>query len=100
MAAVPHCGRYRRVGFWFDTVACSEWQRKAATQGIALTNRSETRRQLENSLRALVPVESIADLPSNGDGANIAVAGVGGLLTGYLWGRLKRRQRRTHKSRS
>jgi len=46
---------------------------------------------LESSLRALLPaidpVKDASDQP-----ATIATVGVGGLLTGYLWGRLRGRR--------
>jgi hypothetical protein len=52
---------------------------------------SPTRRELESSLRALLPtVDPIKD--ASEQPATIATVGVGGLLTGYLWGRLRGRR--------
>lgn len=61
-----------------------------------MSHDSATRRELEASLRAVLPdvrpMKDAADQP-----ATLAGVGVGGLLTGYLWGRL--RGRRIAKSR-
>ena len=56
---------------------------------------SATRRELERSLRALLPETTAVDLPE----PTIATAGVSGFVVGYLWGwwrgRRTRRARRT-----
>ncbi len=56
-----------------------------------MSHDSPTRRELEASLRALVPdvtpLKGASDQP-----ATLATVGVGGLLTGYLWGRVRGRQ--------
>jgi len=53
---------------------------------------SATRRELEASIRALLPSkEDIEELtPSKNSAAS--VAGVGGIMTGYVWGRYRGRQ--------
>ncbi len=64
-----------------------------------MTERSATRRELESSLRSLLP--SQADL----QGLTIkqkpatAIAGIGGLLTGYAWGWIRGHRARTRRSR-
>ena len=56
-----------------------------------MSHDSATRRELESSLRALLPaVDPIKD--ASEQPATIATVGVGGLLTGYLWGRLRGRR--------
>ncbi|MDE3081841.1 MAG: hypothetical protein KGJ39_00310 [Acidobacteriota bacterium] len=56
-----------------------------------MSHDSLTRRELETSLRALLPatdpMRDASDQP-----ATLATVGVGGLLTGYLWGRLRGRR--------
>jgi hypothetical protein len=53
---------------------------------------SATRRELEASIRALLPSkEEIDDLtPSKNSTASLA--GVGGIMTGYVWGRYRGHQ--------
>jgi hypothetical protein len=53
---------------------------------------SATRQELEASIRALLPSkEEIDDLtPSKNSAASIA--GVGGVMTGYVWGRYRGHQ--------
>jgi hypothetical protein len=53
---------------------------------------SATRQELEASIRALLPSkEEIDDLtPSKNSAASIA--GVGGIMTGYVWGRYRGHQ--------
>ncbi len=56
-----------------------------------MSHDSATRRELANSLRAFLPaVEPIKDVSEQP--ATIASVGVGGLLTGYFWGRLRGRR--------
>ena len=64
-----------------------------------MSHDSATRRELEAKLRELVPAQNPLKDVDEGP-ASLATAGVGGLLTGYVWGRLrgrriaKRRRRR------
>ena len=57
-----------------------------------MREQSTTRRQLEASIRALLPSrEELEELtPSKNSAAS--VAGVGGIMTGYVWGRYRGRQ--------
>ena len=56
-----------------------------------MSHDSPTRRELESSIRALLP--SVEPLRDGADQpATLASVGVGGLLTGYLWGRLRGRR--------
>jgi hypothetical protein len=53
---------------------------------------SATRRQLEASIRALLPSkEDIEELTPSKNSAT-SMAGVGGIMTGYVWGRYRGRQ--------
>jgi hypothetical protein len=53
---------------------------------------SATRRELEEKLRALVPSRAGSAKPSN---PVVAGAGLGGLLSGFAWGWLRGRRRRS-----
>lgn len=57
-----------------------------------MREQSATRRELEASIRALLPSkEEIDDLtPSKSSTASIV--GVGGIMSGYVWGRYRGRQ--------
>ena len=57
-----------------------------------MREQSATRQQLEASIRALLPSkEDIEELtPSQTSAASMA--GVGGIMTGYVWGRYRGRQ--------
>lgn len=62
---------------------------------------SETRRELERSIRALIPSELTATKSMKNQSASGAAAGVGGLFTGYAWGWLRgRKSRRARKNRA
>ena len=72
----------------------------ATLEGLQVTH-SETRRELERSIRALLPSELTATKRMKGQDANGAAAGLGGLFTGYAWGWLRgRRSRRARKNRA
>ncbi len=53
---------------------------------------SETRRKLESSIRALVPSESQLSELTPSKNTTVSAVGVGGIMTGYLWGRFRGRQ--------
>lgn len=53
---------------------------------------SATRRRLESSIRALLPSESELDELTPSKNTAVSAAGVGGIMTGYLWGRYRGRQ--------
>ena len=59
---------------------------------------SATRRQLEASLRSILPKEVQAGSSLATSKPTVAAAGVGGVLTGYLWGRIRGRSVRKAKS--
>ncbi len=58
---------------------------------------SLTRRQLESAIRALLPSEQqLTELVPSKNSA-VSAVGIGGVLTGYLWGRVRGRQSRKDK---
>jgi hypothetical protein len=59
---------------------------------------SATRRQLESSIRALLPSEQQINELVPGKNAAVSTAGVGGVLAGYVWGRFRGRQVRKRKT--
>ena len=59
---------------------------------------SATRRQLEASIRALLPDDLSLSHRDRNQPSDVAAAGVGGLLTGYLWGRWRGRRVRSKKA--
>ncbi len=59
---------------------------------------SETRRKLESSIRALLPSESELNEMTPSKNTTVSAVGVGGIMTGYVWGRYRGRQiRKRHK---
>jgi hypothetical protein len=58
---------------------------------------SETRRQLESSIRALLPSESDLNELAPSKNTTVSAVGVGGIMTGYMWGRFRGRQIRKRK---
>ncbi|HEY5092586.1 MAG TPA: hypothetical protein VII60_04915 [Acidimicrobiales bacterium] len=59
---------------------------------------SETRRKLESSIRALLPSESELNELTPSKNTTVSAVGVGGIMTGYVWGRVRGRQiRKRHK---
>ncbi|MFZ1062633.1 MAG: hypothetical protein WAN30_04090 [Acidimicrobiales bacterium] len=62
---------------------------------------SPTRRELEQSIRALLPSELTASKSMRSQAPSGAAAGIGGLFTGYAWGWLRgRKRRRSRKNRA
>jgi hypothetical protein len=53
---------------------------------------SETRRRLESSIRALLPSESEINELTPSKNTTVSAVGVGGIMTGYVWGRYRGRQ--------
>jgi hypothetical protein len=53
---------------------------------------SATRRQLEASIRALLPSKEEIDELTPSTNTTTSIAGVGGVMTGYAWGRYRGRQ--------
>jgi hypothetical protein len=58
-----------------------------------MTERSSTRKELESRLREYVP-STMPSLDRADAPANLAAAGAGGALLGFVWGFLKGRRRR------
>jgi fructose-specific phosphotransferase system IIC component len=56
---------------------------------------SATRRELESKIRALLPLRVGGTKASN---PVVASAGVGGLLSGFVWGWLRGRRKRSGRS--
>jgi hypothetical protein len=59
---------------------------------------SATRQQLEASIRALLPSKEEIDEMAPSKNSAASMAGVGGIMTGYVWGRYRGRQVRKKKS--
>ena len=59
---------------------------------------SATRRELERTLREVVPTKPLAIRTD--DPADAAIAGVGGLLVGYVWGFRRGRRSRPKRGRA
>jgi len=51
-----------------------------------MRDQSETRKELEQSVRSLLPEDVSLGEKADEETPNIAVIGLGGLFTGYLWG--------------
>ena len=58
---------------------------------------SSTRRELEASLRSFLPKEIQGGGPLTSSKPTVAAVGVGGVVTGYLWGRVRGRRLRKAK---
>jgi hypothetical protein len=81
-------------------VAHRQWLGEAATKGNQVTD-SQTRRDLERAVRTLIPSELTTTKTMNHNAPLGAATGVGGLLTGYVWGWLRvRKSRHARKNRS
>ncbi|MGA7834974.1 MAG: hypothetical protein WCA31_07155 [Acidimicrobiales bacterium] len=63
-----------------------------------MSEQSSTRRELEASLRSLLPEKTNIGKSITSSKPGVAAVGVGGVMTGYLWGRI--RGRRLHKKKS
>ena len=61
-----------------------------------MPDRTTTRQQLEDSVRALLPRSSDISSRLRRAKSSTAGAGVSGLLTGYAWGWLRGRRSRRH----
>jgi hypothetical protein len=53
---------------------------------------SATRQQLEASIRALLPSKEEIEEMTPSQNSTASIAGVGGIMTGYVWGRYRGRQ--------
>ncbi|MGD0853767.1 MAG: hypothetical protein ABSA07_10495 [Acidimicrobiales bacterium] len=63
-----------------------------------MREQSATRQQLEASIRALLPSKEEIDEMAPSKNSAASMAGVGGIMTGYVWGRYRGRQVRKKKS--
>jgi hypothetical protein len=61
---------------------------------------SDTRRELEASLRSFLPKELQIGGSLSDSKPTVAAVGVGGILTGYLWGRVRGRGVRKAKAKA
>ncbi len=57
-----------------------------------MREQSDTRQQLEASIRALLPSQADIDELTPSKNSAASIAGVGGIMTGYVWGRYRGRQ--------
>ncbi len=57
-----------------------------------MREQSETRKELEQSVRSLLPKDISLGEKADGETPNIAAIGLGGLFTGYLWGWMRGRK--------
>ncbi|MEO9181035.1 MAG: hypothetical protein ABI298_05230 [Acidimicrobiales bacterium] len=63
-----------------------------------IREQSSTRRQLERSIRALLPSDEQISEMVPGKNSAVSTAGIGGVLTGYIWGRFRGRQVRKRRA--
>jgi hypothetical protein len=54
--------------------------------------KSATRQELEASIRALLPSQAEIDDMAPSKNSTASIAGVGGIMSGYAWGRYRGRQ--------
>ena len=57
-----------------------------------MREQSATRQELETSIRALLPSKQEIDELTPSKNSTASIAGVGGIMTGYVWGRYRGRQ--------
>ena len=57
-----------------------------------MREQSETRKELEQSVRSLLPEDISLGEKADGETPHIAAIGLGGLFTGYLWGWMRGRK--------
>lgn len=65
-----------------------------------MTSRSETRRELEASLRSFLPDQLQVGNSITSSKPAVAAVGVGGVMTGYVWGRIRGRRARKSKEKA
>jgi hypothetical protein len=81
-------------------MAHHEWRSQASPEGCQVSETSATRRELEASLRSFLPKEVQIGGSLTDSKPTVAAVGVGGVLTGYVWGRLRGRRLRKAKSKA
>lgn len=57
-----------------------------------MREKSATRQQLEASIRALLPSKEDIEELTPSKNSTTSIAGFGGIMTGYVWGRYRGRQ--------
>ncbi|HWD96611.1 MAG TPA: hypothetical protein VG246_09345 [Acidimicrobiales bacterium] len=62
-----------------------------------MSEMSGTRRELEASLRSLLPESNNIGKSITSSKPGVAAIGFGGVLTGYVWGRIRGRRRHKQK---
>lgn len=65
---------------------------ETSTEGPEVREQTATRQQLEASIRALLPSEEEIEELIPSKNATTSIAGFGGIMTGYVWGRYRGRQ--------
>lgn len=78
-------------------MANCEWHGQATPEGREVSELSSTRRELEAKLRSFLPKEVQLGSSLTDSKPTVAAVGVGGVLTGYVWGRLRGRRLRKAK---
>jgi hypothetical protein len=63
-----------------------------------MREQSATRQQLEASIRALLPSKEEIDEMTPSTNTTASIAGFGGIMTGYVWGRYRGRQVRKRRA--
>jgi hypothetical protein len=63
-----------------------------------MREQSATRQQLETSIRALLPSKEEIDELTPSKNSTASIAGFGGIMTGYVWGRYRGRQVRKRRA--
>lgn len=63
-----------------------------------MREQSATRQQLEASIRALLPSKEEIDEMTPSTNTTASIAGFGGIMTGYAWGRYRGRQVRKRRA--
>ena len=58
---------------------------------------SPTRRELEATIRAVLPDDLSLRGPSTSQTPTVAAVGLGGVVTGYFWGRIRGRRIRKNR---
>ena len=62
-----------------------------------MIERSATRRQLEATIRSVLPDDLSLSGPSTTQTPTVAAVGISSLVTGYFWGRIRGRRIRKNK---
>jgi thiamine biosynthesis lipoprotein ApbE len=63
-----------------------------------MSEQSPTRRELEATIRSVLPDDLSLKRSNTTQTPTVAAAGLGGVMTGYLWGRIRGRRIRKRRS--